>query len=211
MPSSGEGVGLSHFERFNDGMGATALLPAGGCWLRPVAWQSGVARTEMAVSGVFTGAVLAAIDEKGRIAIAASLRNAIPGDPKSRQIYIATHPDSPCLVISGTDRLVRIAADIDRDEELAVRRGEPFNRSAERRRRYGAGEVVACDASGRFIMPPTLHDLGELDQAGSLFLYGVGEFIELWRLDALLALDGDEYADAQRAARSAQRVAGQRK
>lgn len=165
----------------------------------------------MAVPGVFTGAVLTSIDDKGRIAIPACLRNAIPGDPKSRQLYIATHPDADCLVISGSDRLERIAADIDRDEAIAVQRGQPFNRSAERRRRYGAGEVVSCDASGRFIMPATLRYLGELDSDSPLFLYGVGEYIEVWPLDRLMALDGADYRDAQRAARSAQRAAEERK
>jgi MraZ protein len=165
----------------------------------------------MAVSGVFSGAVLTAIDEKGRIAIAASLRNAIPGDPKSRQIYVATHPDAPCLAISGADRLERIAAEIDRDEEIAVRRNLPFNRSAERRRRYGAGETVNCDASGRFVLPPTLLELAEFDPAEDLFLYGVGEFIEFWSYARLMALDGEDYADAQRAARAAKRAAEQRK
>jgi MraZ protein len=165
----------------------------------------------MAVSGVFSGAVLTAIDEKGRIAIAASLRNSIPGDPKSRQIYIATHPDSPCLVISGVDRLARIAVEIDRDEEVALRRDKPFNRSAERRRRYGAGETVNCDPSGRFVLPPTLHELAEFAGSEELFLYGVGEFIEFWSLARLLDLPGEDYADAQRAARAAKRVAEQRK
>jgi MraZ protein len=165
----------------------------------------------MAVSGVFSGAVLTAIDEKGRVAIAASLRNSIPGDPKSRQIYIATHSDSPCLVISGVDRLERIASEIDRDEEIALRRDRPFNRSAERRRRYGAGETVTCDASGRFILPPNLHELAEFGGDNELFLFGVGDFVEFWSLKCLFALEGEEYVDAQRAARAAIKVAEQRK
>lgn len=165
----------------------------------------------MAISGVFSGAALTAIDEKGRVAIAANLRNSIPGDAKSRQIYIATHPDSPCLVISGDDRLERIAAEIDQAEEVALRRGLPFNRSAERRRRYGAGETTSCDASGRFILPPVLQELGELDGDSQLFLFGVGEFIELWPVTRLLSQTGEDYLDAQRAARAALRLAEQRK
>lgn len=165
----------------------------------------------MAISGVFSGAALTAIDEKGRVAIAANLRNSIPGDPKSRQIYIATHPDSPCLVISGDDRLERIAAEIDQAEEIAVRRDRPFNRTAERRRRYGAGETTSCDASGRFVLPPMLFELGEFGDETRLFLYGVGEFIEFWPLGRLLAQEGEEFVDAQRAARAAMRLADQRK
>jgi MraZ protein len=170
-----------------------------------------VASSKVAISGVFSGAALTAIDEKGRIAIAASLRNAIPGDAKSRQIYIARHPDSPCLVISGEDRLARIAEEIDQAEEVALRRNLPFNRTAERRRRYGAGETTSCDASGRFVLPPLLQELGELNGETQLFLYGVGEYIELWPLARLLSLEGDDFADAQRAARAAIKVAEQRK
>lgn len=154
---------------------------------------------------------MTAIDEKGRVTIAASLRNSIPGDGKSRQIYIATHPDSPCLALSGEDRLARIAAEIDRDEEVALRRNLPFDRAAERRRRYGAGETTSCDASGRFILPPMLQELGELNGETQLFLFGVGDFIELWPVQRLLSLQGDAYIDAQRAARAALRVAEQRK
>lgn len=165
----------------------------------------------MADSSAFSGAALTAIDEKGRIAIAAALRNSLPGDVKSRQIYVARHPDSPCLVISGDDRRERIAAEIDHDEEVAVRRNLPFNRAAERRRRYGAGETISCDASGRFVLPPLLQEIGEFGGETTLFLYGVGEFIELWPLARLLALEGDEYVDAQRAARAAVKVAEQRK
>ncbi len=165
----------------------------------------------MAISGVFSGAALTAIDDKGRVAIAANLRNSIPGDAKARQIYIATHPDSPCLVISGEDRLERIAEDINQAEEIALRRDLPFNRAAERRRRYGAGETTSCDASGRFILPPMLQELGELEGESQLFLFGVGEFIELWPLARLLAQAGDDYADAQRAARAAVRLTEQRK
>jgi MraZ protein len=165
----------------------------------------------VAISGVFSGAALTAIDEKGRVTIAANLRNSIPGEGKSRQIYIATHPDSPCLVISGDDRLERIAAEINSAEEVALRRDLPFNRAAERRRRYGAGETTSCDASGRFILPPMLQELGELGEESQLFLFGVGEFIELWPLARLLAQKGNDYVDAQRAARAAVRLAEQRK
>jgi MraZ protein len=208
--NASEGYGLRH--RQEDGAGdATAIPAAGEFWLQKWGAKMGGRYDKMAVSGVFSGAALTAIDEKGRVAIAASLRNSIPGDGKSRQIYIATHPDSPCLVISGDDRLERIAAEIDRDEELAVRRGADFNRSAERRRRYGAGETTSCDASGRFILPPTLHELGDFEGETQLFLFGVGEYIELWPVSRLLAQEGEGYADAKRAANAVLRISGQRK
>lgn len=165
----------------------------------------------MAIAGVFSGAALTAIDEKGRIAIAANLRNSIPGEGKARQIYIATHPEAPCLVLSGEDRLQRIATEIDRDEEVALRRGDPFNRAAERRRRYGAGETTSCDASGRFVLPPMLYELAEFGDETRIFLFGVGDFIEIWPVGQLLAMAGEEYADTQRAARAALRLAEQRK
>ncbi len=177
----------------------------------PVAGDEEGGVREMAVSGVFSGAVLTAIDEKGRVAIAASLRNSIPSDGKSRSVYIATHPEAPCLILSGEDRLTRIATELARDEDMALQRGVPFNRAAERRRRYGAGETVACDGSGRFVLPPLLRELSELGEETTLFLYGVGEFVEVWPLARLLALDGSEFVDAQRAARAAVRLAELRK
>jgi MraZ protein len=150
--------------------------------------------------GVYTGAVLARPDEKGRLALPAALRNSVPGDVKGRQIYISMHEDGPCLIGSGADRRARLDGYIDRLEEVAIRRGREFNPSAVRRRLFG-GETVPLDGSGRFIMPDNLAVLGAYD--GDIFFLGMGDYFEIWDLGALMALEGEDYAPAQTQARAA--------
>ena len=158
----------------------------------------------MAELGVFSGAALALPDKARRLALPAVLRNSIPGDPKNRQIYVTTHEEAPCLVGSGTDRLKHIAARIDRSEDIAVQRGEAFDRFAMQRRLFGPGEAVPIDSSGRFGLSDILAELAEF--SGDIFFYGVGPFFEIWDLATLLAQTDAAYLSAQRAAQAALRV-----
>ncbi len=158
----------------------------------------------MAELGVFTGAVLATPDDKGRLALPAVLRNSLPGDGKSRQLFITTHEVAPCLVASGADRKARIAARIDRAEDIAAQRGDAFDRFALERTLFGAGETVPVDGSGRFILSDMLAEIAE--HAGELFFYGAGQYFEIWDVARLLALTEPAYATAQRAAQAALRI-----
>lgn len=158
----------------------------------------------MAEFGVFSGAALGSPDKAGRFALPAALRNSVPGEGKGRQLYITTHEAAPCLVGSGTDRLKHIAARIDRAEDIAVQRGEAFDRFAMQRRLFGPGETVPIDSSGRFTLPDVLGELAAF--SGEIFLYGVGPYFEIWDLATLLAQSDPAYESAQRAAQAAIRV-----
>ncbi len=166
----------------------------------------------MAQVGVFSGAALALPDKAGRLALPAALRNSVPGESKGdgpgeskgRQIYITTHEVAPCLVGSGADRLQLIAARIDRAEDIAVQRGEAFDRFAMQRRLFGPGETVPIDGSGRFILSEVLAELAEF--SGEIFFFGVGQYFEIWDIATLLALDDPSYLSAQLAAQAALRV-----
>jgi MraZ protein len=157
----------------------------------------------MAEIGYYTGAVLTRRDEKDRLALPAGLRNSIPGDPKTRAIYVSMHEDAPCLIGSGSDRVARLDAYIEKREEVAIRRGQPFNSNAARRKLFG-GQTIPLDGSGRFTMPDNLWDLG--DYSGELFFLGMGDYFEIWDLAALLALEGEDFEAAQAQARAAMRA-----
>jgi MraZ protein len=158
----------------------------------------------MAQIGVFSGAVLASPDDKGRLALPAVLRNSIPGEGKSKQLYITTHEVAPCLVASGTDRIALIAARIERAEDIAAQRGDGFDRFALERRLYGPGETVPVDTSGRFILSDMLAEIAEI--GGDLFFYGAGQYFEIWDVARLTTIEGDAYAMAQRALAAAIRL-----
>ena len=158
----------------------------------------------MSQEGFFSGAALAALDDKGRIALPANLRKFLPSGTATRQLYITTLEAAPCLIGSGVDRIDRILARIDRSEDLAAQRGVDFDRHAMRRLLIGPGEAVPIDGSGRFTLSDLLAEVGEFE--GELFLFGAGEYFEIWDLARLLEQTDPGYAPAQATARAALRV-----
>jgi MraZ protein len=157
----------------------------------------------MSQEGFFSGAALAALDDKGRIALPAAFRKFLPKED-ARQLFVTTHEVDPCLVGSGVDRIARIQARIDRSEDLAAQQGKEFDRFALERRLVGAGETVPMDGSGRFSLSDILIELAEFD--GEIFLFGAGQYFEIWDLGRLMAMTGPSYAAAQAAARAAIRA-----
>jgi len=149
----------------------------------------------VAVSGLYSGPAISAIDDKGRLAVPANLRNSIPsedGEPAAkggRTLCITRHERSDCLIAFGPDRLRKMQDDIEREEEIALARGEDYDRDAANRRKFGLVETVTLDGSGRFVVPPFLRQVGKLDR--QVFFHGAGEYFEIWNPDLLLA-EGDD-------------------
>lgn len=158
----------------------------------------------MAQLGVFTGARLVSPDKLGRFTLPAVLRNSVPGDPASRAIFITTHENAHCMVGSGTDRIDRIGERLDRAEQLAADRREPFDRFALSRRLYGPGESCPMDKSGRFTLSETLSEVAEFD--GDVFFLGVGDFFEMWDPARLEAQSDPAFDYAKAYLRAARRV-----
>lgn len=158
----------------------------------------------MSQEGFFSGAALAALDDKGRIALPAGFRKFLPSDVSARQLFVTTHESAPCLIGSGVDRIARIRARIDRSEELAAQQGKEFDRAAMARVLVGPGDIVPMDGSGRFTLSDILIEVAEFE--GELFLYGAGEYFEIWDIARLLSMTEPGYAMAQTAARAALRV-----
>ena len=150
----------------------------------------------MALSGIYSGPALSAIDDKGRLAVPATLRNSIPKSD-GNILCVTKHEKSDCLIAFGPERLQRMLADIEREEQNAITRGIEYDRDAANRRKFGLTEQVSLDGSGRFILPPVLKMLGRLDKA--VFLHGAGEYFEIWNPETLMAAD-DSYAPLKVAA-----------
>jgi MraZ protein len=147
----------------------------------------------VAVSGIFSGPALTAIDDKGRLAIPALLRNSIAAaDGEDRILCITKHERAPCLIAFGVDRLEGLLQDIEREEATALARGEAYDRDSAQRRKFGRTENATLDKSGRFLLPGHLRAAANI--GSSVFLYGAGRHFELWDVDTLMAAD-DSYAD----------------
>lgn len=162
----------------------------------------------VALSGIFSGPALSAIDDKGRLAVPATLRNSIPKSDDGLMLCVTKHEKSDCLIAFGPDRLQRLLADIEREEQNAIARGQEYDRDAANRRKFGLTEQVSLDGSGRFILPPVLKMLGKLEKA--VFLHGAGEYFEIWNPETLMAAD-DSYAPLKAAAQYLMDNGGKRK
>ena len=165
----------------------------------------------MQTQGLYAGTSFAALDGKGRVAIPATLRNSVPTvhdadkGRDERVLWVTAHESLPCLVAYGDDHFAAIPAEIERQEELAVARGEPFDKDAAFKKRFGFAESYTLDGSGRFI-PSAMHrTLGEL--SGLICFHGAGRRFEIWSVDALLS---DETVDPilRRLASAAAKAAG---
>lgn len=146
-------------------------------------------------AGIYFGAQLVTLDDKSRVTVPSGLRNQIPGDPKSRSLFITTHERYPCLAASGAERIRQIKARIDEHEAKALDQGREFDRFAMSQRLFGPGEAVPIDASGRFVLSETLKSIGGIGT--EVFLFGAGDFFEVWDVDFLSTSTDPAYGAAR--------------
>jgi MraZ protein len=125
------------------------------------------------VSG-YSGQGFSPRGEKGRYVLPPAFRNAI-GDP--RTLCLAKHDRWNCLTGFGLARTDAVDAQIDREEESALRLGKEFDRELRSIQLWTFSEVP-FDASGRFILPEHLAELCDIDDA--ICFLGGGPFFTLW-------------------------------
>src|SRR3546814_9279965 len=70
-----------------------------------------------------------------------------------------------------------LRANIDHEEQLALARGEGYNRAAAMQRKFGLLEDVPFDDGGRFFISPFLKKLCSIDDI--VFINGSGDYFEL--------------------------------
>lgn len=149
---------------------------------------------DVATRGVYQGYGLQGVDQKGRVAIPAPLRNVLEannprtdGQEPGRTVVIAMHETEPCLV--GYDPLYTAELK-DRVAARAAAKTVPgdaqdWNAS---RINFGMVETLPFDASGRFVLqgfPKAYAQIGDL----AMFV-AVGDVFEIWNPEILLGWDG---------------------
>ena len=139
--------------------------------------------------GFYQGSGLGLVDDKGRVAIPASLRqtlalNAPRADGKDGGVVVVgVHQDAPCLIAYDQPYAGTLKGQLDAQEL-----GEGGRRDFNVKRAAALGELVPFDGSGRFILPELL-----LFQAGigqNAFFYGVFDYFEIWDPATLVGFDG---------------------
>ena len=83
---------------------------------------------------------------------------------------------------------------LDREEEKAIRLNREFDRELRSLQLWSFTEIP-FDSSGRFVMPETMAELGQIDDR--IYFQGIGPFFTLWNPDQLETMgDGFEGAKA---------------
>ena len=136
--------------------------------------------------------------DKGRFVLPPLFRKAVKESSDGRVLCLMKHPSWNCLVGFGLSRKPELEAQLDREEELAVRLGKEFDRDTRSSQLFGFIEMP-FDDSGRFVMPDHLRTLGNIDDG--LYFQGGGRFFTLWNPEELAQM-GDDWAGAKAACES---------
>ncbi len=144
----------------------------------------------MSGRGIYQGYALQLVDEKGRVAIPASLRATLnmrkPAGPDPKDAFvIGFHESDRCLVGYDVAYSEQLFERLDmRAQGHAATDGAPSDRIV----RAGiAGEQLPFDASGRFILPAFPRRRCNIGKYA--FFYGMGDRFEIWAPEELLAAE----------------------
>ena len=148
----------------------------------------------MAFAG-YSGQAYAPAGDKSRYVLPPLFRKAVKDSSEGRVLCLAKHDRWTCLVGFGLSRKDELEAQLDREEERALRLNLDFDRETRSSQLNGFVELP-FDDSGRFVMPDYLRRLANVE--GGLFVQGGGRFFTLWN-PAELAKMGDDWAAAKAA------------
>ena len=148
----------------------------------------------MSAFGGYSGQAFSPAGDKGRFVLPPAFRKAVKDSSGGRILCLAAHDRFDCLVGFGLSRTEKLDAQLEREEERAIRLQQPdFDREVRAQQLFGF-EQLPFDESGRFVMPEHLRDLGKVDDG--LYFQGAGDFFFIWN-PAQLALMGTEWKGAQ--------------
>ena len=155
----------------------------------------------------FSGQAYAPAGDKSRYVLPPAFRKAVKESSDGRVLCLDKHERWPWLVGFGLSRKGELEAQLDREEERALRLGHDFDRDLRSSQLNGFAEIP-FDDSGRFVMPEYLRNLADIGDG--LFCQGGGRFFTLWNPAELMKM-GDEGAAAKAACAALARDAGAKK
>ncbi len=134
--------------------------------------------------------------DKNRFVLPPQFRKTVKESSEGKAVLcLAKHDRWACLTGFGLSRVDDFAAQIDREEALAVQAGRDFDRDLRSMQLYGFTEVP-FDGSGRFVLPEALAGLANIDT--QLYFQGAGAFFTIWNPDELAKM-GAGWESAQAA------------
>jgi MraZ protein len=147
--------------------------------------------------GGYSGQAYSPAGDKGRFVLPPAFRKAVKESSGGNRILcLAAHDRFDCLIGFGLSRTDKLEAQLEREEERAIRLGDAnFDRDVRAQQLFGF-EQLPYDDSGRFVMPEHLRDLGKVGEG--LYFQGAGDFFFVWNPDELARM-GPEFKGAQAA------------
>ena len=132
--------------------------------------------------------------EKDRFVLPPDFRKALKesGDG-DKTLCLQLHPELQCLIGFGLSREGELDAQLDREEESALRLGQSFNRLLRSSQMFGFLKVP-FDDSGRFVLPPRFVKGANITDR--LYFQGAGAEFLIFNPDELMKL-GDDWRHAQ--------------
>ncbi len=113
----------------------------------------------------YSGQGFSLLGEKGRFVLPPEFRKAVRESGQGERILCLTrHSKWKCLIGFGLGRVAQFEAELDREERIALERGQDFDREMRAAQLYGFTQVP-FDDSGRFVLPERYFRLGGLTDA----------------------------------------------
>jgi MraZ protein len=145
---------------------------------------------------IFSGQDFSLQRDKNRFVLPAQFRKTLRESNGGKSaMLLVKHDRWECLVGFGHSRVEELAAQLDREEELAARAGKEFDKEKRSLDLY-TFEEVPFDGSGRFILPDNLAAMARIERR--IFFQGGGAFFTMWSPDELGKM-GADWANAQTA------------
>ncbi|MFM9937232.1 MAG: division/cell wall cluster transcriptional repressor MraZ [Novosphingobium sp.] len=137
--------------------------------------------------------------EKNRFVLPAGFRQTVrDASEGKRALCLDKHHNLPCLVGFGESYAAGFDEQIAHEEEIAIKRGEPFNRDVREAQLCGY-DVVSFDESGRFVLPEYLGEQAGI--ADQLYFHGGIRKFTIWAPDVLFTM-GPEWDSAKSSCRA---------
>ena len=132
------------------------------------------------------GQAYSPIGEKDRFVLPAFARKKIRESSGSRILCLAKHGKYTCLSGFGLGRTDDLQKQLEREEDIALQRGEEFETDARAAQLFGFSEI-GFDDSGRFSLPEHLMSLAGVEDG--LYFHGGGKTMTVWSPARLFDMD----------------------
>ena len=150
---------------------------------------------------IFSGHGFSPQGDKCRYLLPPHLRKIVTQSSGNQNLlFVTRHESWNCLIGFGRSYYEKLHSEIDRDHEMAIRAGLPFDRAA-RDLIFGDVAETSYDASGRVILPAYLRKIVGIDD-GPIYFHAARELFTMWAPAVLEAQEGSQWMVARAACAS---------